>query len=154
MTGEPSQAEAVRNLLRDAAQHLIQSRDLLLGSHPDYAQGLTASVRVIRQALHAFILWHSLPYPEGTPLRRLARRAVSLASILETPIQQALPLETLDAALSKKASFTISEREAAQTSYYTARNTLYTVLNCLPASIRQAVQPITEFSEVAPPPTL
>lgn len=129
------QDAACRDALNDAAAHLERSARLLARPEPDYTEVLTSTLRVARQAYTALLEWHSLPPREDASLDELARPAERLASMLRTCRDRGLPIERAVAGLGAGAPATIAVREAALASYFTARNTLITVIAELPERV-------------------
>lgn len=124
-----------RRALDASAAHLGRGAQHLACAAPDYHAALRATLYAIRHAYTALLAWHGhSPRPEA-PLVELARPAEQLASMLRTCQDRACMLEDLEASLQRGAKATVTVREAVQTSYYTARNTLSVVLGELPERI-------------------
>lgn len=131
-----AQETRCRSALDDAAMHLERSARLFAGPAPDYVEMLSETRRVIRQSYIALLEWHGLAPLDDAPLEELSRPAERLASALRTCRHRALPLEALAASLQNGPSLPVTVREGVLTGYYTARNTLLTVLGELPAPVR------------------
>ena len=131
------QTVPARRAIEEALQALQECEDVLAGTAEpgeasEYAKGAAAAARAIRSALNGLLIWHGASPSGEAPLAELGRRATQLDSMLRTPLQRARPVEGLARALAGKSELSLNEREAALMSYYTARNTVRTVLNALP----------------------
>lgn len=128
-----------RHALRASAEHLIQSAEHLAGAAPTYHEALQHSLRSIRQAYTALLEWHGLPPVAGAPLADLAAPAGRLVSALRTCWDVTFPIAPLEDAPSD--GLPVMMREQAETSYYTARNTLAVVIGSLPErATREAIR--------------
>lgn len=124
-------------LLHEADDHLRQARTRLVAVPPDYTGALAEELVVFRTSLRAFLAWNgSADVHEDADLRALAVRAVSLASILETPAHRALLLAerapTIEQAIPRSDRPSVADREDVETGWYTARNLYRTVCGELP----------------------
>lgn len=126
-----------RDALDASAGHLLSNARRLAGPNPNHREALNDALQSIRASYTALLAWNHLTPGAAAPLAELARTAESFASMLRTCRNRTGALEALDATVRGDASPTVAVREAVETSYYTARNTLAVVLGSLPERITE-----------------
>jgi hypothetical protein len=132
----PERLEHARTLLQASQQSLQLAWQ---AQHQDrWAEAAVQTLQAFKQALRAFLLFHDVSLPEEASLRDYWRSAVPLASSLELFANRTETVEALVAALADGRAPSVVEREAVRAAWYVARNTLYTLLGELPASLRPA----------------
>lgn len=135
---ETPRASATRRLLQEANEKLKRARELLMADEVDYASATALLIEVVWLDLRAFLTWHGTALPEDAPLSQWARRAISLASILKTPLGRARKLIPIAERLSSAggASPSVQDRQAVRAGFYTVRNLYFTLLGELPQATR------------------
>lgn len=128
-----SQRIRCRRALEASAAHLIRAAGLLAGAAPAYDEALQQSLQAIRQAYTALLEWHNLSPRAGVPLAELAAPAERLVSALRTCWDVTFAIAPFEG--TPGGGLPVVVRERAETSYYTARNTLAVVIDSLPEGV-------------------
>ncbi len=128
-----SQEIRCRRALEASAAHLVRTAEHLAGAAPAYDDALQQSLQAIRQAYTALLEWHSLSPVADAPLGELAAAAQRLANVLRTCWDVTFTIAPLEGI--PGGGLPVVVRERAETSYYTARNTLAVVIGSLPERI-------------------
>lgn len=132
---EPSQADTVRQLFREAEEHLAEAHAVLESDAPDYPALLDHSLQALDRTFRTFLTWHSRPIRDDATVASLGRRAAELANVFATSAHLAPKLAELQPSLASKESLTIEDVEAVRRSYYVARNAHAITRGALPPSI-------------------
>lgn len=143
MKVDPPRVQEAQELLQEADTRLEEARDYLLGKSlmgkgVDYESAAHLLVEASQTSLQAFMTWHGMDWPDNATLLDEARRAVSLASILRTPLRRVRQLAEIVEPIRGSQQLSVKEREAVETGFYAVRNLHFAVIGELPPAVRPA----------------
>lgn len=132
-----ARARRTRELLETADAQLARAYRALSAEPPRYGTAAASLVDGVQTGVRAFLTWHGGDWMDGAPLSSRVDRAVSLASILRTPLRRARKLVPVAERLQDKGdtSLSIRDREAVLEGFYAVRNLYFTLLGELPPAV-------------------